>query len=59
MREHVQVMTACYANVESGRGRVRNGEAADVYEHYLQSDLSHMDRMSMELRIKQLRSTSP
>jgi tetratricopeptide (TPR) repeat protein len=37
----------------------RNGEAADVYEHYLQTDLSHMDRMSMELRIKQLRSAGP
>ena len=34
----------------------RRGEAAEVYEKYLQSDLSHMDRMTMELRIKQLRS---
>ena len=33
----------------------RRGEAAEVYEKYLQSDLSHIDRMSMELRIKQLR----
>jgi hypothetical protein len=34
----------------------RKHEAADVYEKYLQGDLSHMDRMTMELRIKQLRS---
>ena len=34
----------------------RRGEAAEVYEKYLQSDLSHMDRMTMELRIKELRS---
>ena len=33
----------------------RRGEAAEVYEKYLQGDLSHIDRMSMELRIKQLR----
>jgi tetratricopeptide (TPR) repeat protein len=33
----------------------RRAEAASVYEKFLQSDLSHMDRMSMELRIKQLR----
>jgi len=35
----------------------RTTEAADVYELYLRTDLSHMDRMSMELRIKQLRAT--
>jgi tetratricopeptide (TPR) repeat protein len=33
----------------------RRGEAAEVYEKYLQTDLSPMDRMSMELRIQQLR----
>lgn len=33
----------------------RRGEAAEVFEKLLQGDLSHMDRMSMELRIKQLR----
>lgn len=33
----------------------RRGEAAEVYEKLLQGDLSHMDRMTMELRIKQLR----
>jgi len=32
-------------------------EAADTYELYVsKGDLSHMDRMSMELRIKQLRA---
>lgn len=34
----------------------RHHEAAAVYEKSHQGDLSHMDRMTMELRIKQLRS---
>lgn len=33
----------------------RRGEAAEVYEKYLQGDLSHTDRMSMEMRIRELR----
>jgi tetratricopeptide (TPR) repeat protein len=33
----------------------RKNEAADVYEKYLETGLSHTDRMSMELRIKTLR----
>lgn len=33
----------------------RRREAAEVYEKSLQGDLSQMDRMTMELRIKQLR----
>ena len=33
----------------------RRGEAAEIYEKLLQGDLSPMDRMSMELRIQQLR----
>ena len=33
----------------------RRGEAAEVYEKYLQGDLSHTDRMSMEMRIRALR----
>jgi tetratricopeptide (TPR) repeat protein len=34
----------------------RRREAAEVYEKSLQGDLSHMDRMSLELRIQQLRT---
>ena len=34
-------------------------EAANVYEKLLQGDLSSTDRMSMELRIKQLRGGGP
>lgn len=38
----------------------QRAEAANAYEEYLQrGDLSHMDRMSMELRIKLLREPSP
>ena len=35
----------------------RKREAADVYEKSLQGELSHADRMSMELRIKELRAS--
>ena len=34
-------------------------EAANVYEKLLQGDLSSTDRMSMEMRIKQLRGGGP
>jgi len=34
----------------------RRGEAAAIYERYLHGDLSAIDRMSMELRIQQLRT---
>ncbi len=35
----------------------RNEDAAEVYEQYMHAgDLSYMDKMSMELRIKQLRA---
>ena len=37
----------------------RRRDAADAYERYLQTGLSHTDRSSMELRIKLLRSAAP
>ena len=37
----------------------RRGEAAMIYERYLQSELSPTDRMSMEMRIRELRGHEP
>ncbi len=37
----------------------RRGEAAMIYERYLQSELSPTDRMSMEMRIRELRGHQP
>ena len=44
-----------YAIGQSLENLGRRGEAAAIYERYLQGDLSPTDRMSMELRIRQLR----